>query len=240
MREVDEAVRQGEAQDFLARWGKPLLGLLILGLAAFAGYLYWQDRQEAEMERNSEQLVAGLDQVQAGNLDSAYSSLEDLAASGEGGAATAAAMLRAGIAAEQDRSEEAAEMFAAVANNADNPPAIRDLAKVREIALRYDDMTSQQVIAELQGLAVPGEPFFGSAGEMVAHAYLDQGDEDEAGALFAQIAKAENVPESLRSRARQMAGVLGVDAIVDVDAVLEEQGVTPDGADGEAASATTE
>ena len=29
----------------------------------------------------------------------------------------------------------------------------------------------------------------------------------------------------MRSRARQMAGVLGVDAIEDVDALLEEQGV---------------
>ncbi len=238
MREVDDAVRQGDAQDFLSKWGKPLLALLIVGLLGFAGYLYWQNRQEAAMERNSEMLVAGLDQLQAGNLDTAFSSLEELAASGEGGAATAAAMLRAGIAAEQGRSQEAAEMFGAVAASADTPPALRDLAKVREVALRYDELTNQQVIAELQGLARPGQPFFGSAGELVAHAYLEQGDEAEAGALFAQIAKADDVPETLRSRARQLAGVLGVDAIEDVDAVLQEQGVTSDDAADETAPVT--
>ena len=47
LREVDDAVRQSDAQAFLDRWGKPLLGLIILALVAFAGYLYWDSRQEA-------------------------------------------------------------------------------------------------------------------------------------------------------------------------------------------------
>ena len=34
----------------------------------------------------------------------------------------------------------------------------------------------------------------------------------EAGAMFAALAKDEGVPESIRSRAVQLAGVLGVDA----------------------------
>ena len=40
--------------------------------------------------------------------------------------------------------------------------------------------------------------------------------------MIGEIAKDEEVPESLRSRARQMAGLLGVDAIEDVDQVLDE------------------
>ena len=107
---------------------------------------------------------------------------------------------------------------------------MRDLAKVREIAVRYDTMKSADIIAALKPLAVPGNPYFGSAGEMVAHAYLDQGKRAEAGALFAQIAKDDQVPETMKSRARQMAGVLGVDAIEDVDALLEEQGLGKDAA----------
>ena len=72
---------------------------------------------------------------------------------------------------------------------------------------------SADIGATLKPLATPGNAVFASAGELVAHAYLDQGKRAEAGALFAQIAKDENSPESARSRARQMAGVLGVDAI---------------------------
>ena len=78
------------------------------------------------------------------------------------------------------------------------------------------------MITRLKPLAVPGNPYFGSAGEMVAMAYLEQGKRQEAGTLFSSIAKDENVPDGLRSRSRQMAGLLGVDAIEDVDKVLEE------------------
>ena len=104
-----------------------------------------------------------------------------------------------------------------------------DLAQIRAVVARYDTMKPADVITKLKPLATPGNAYFGSAGELVAHAYLDQGKNAEAGALFAQIANDEKTPESLRSRARQMAGVLGVDAVKDVDALLKEQGVSSDG-----------
>jgi hypothetical protein len=48
---------------------------------------------------------------------------------------------------------------------------------------------------------------------MVALAYLQQGRRDLAGQLFGQIAATEHVPESIRQRAVQMSGTLGVDAV---------------------------
>ena len=44
----------------------------------------------------------------------------------------------------------------------------------------------------------------------------------EPGPLFAAIAQDEEVPQSLRSRTRQLAGLLGYDAVDDVDAALAE------------------
>ena len=236
LREVDDAVRQGDTEEFFTKYGKPLLVVLVLGLVGFGGYLFWDSRQEQAMEADSEVLVGALDQVEAGNLQTGYDQLEALAGEDRGGASAVAGLMRAGIAAEQDRPDEAARLFAAVAANESAPQALRDLAKLREVATRYDSLSSGEVISQLKPLAVPGKPFFASAGELVAHAYMDQGKNAEAGALFAQIAKDDDAPEGLRSRARQMAGVLGVDAIEDVDALLEEQGVDTQAADGEAAA----
>jgi hypothetical protein len=47
---------------------------------------------------------------------------------------------------------------------------------------------------------------------MTAIAHLRANRRDLAGTMFGQIAKAEDVPESIRQRAVQMAGLLGVDA----------------------------
>lgn len=240
LREVDDAVRQGDAEEFLNTWGKPLLGVLLAGLAAFGGYLYWDSRQEAAMERDSEALVGALDQIQAGNIDTGYDRLAELAGKEGGGAAVAAVLMRAGIAEQRGDDGEASKLFRSVAENDDAAPALRDLARLRDVALNYDRMKDAEIVAALKPLAVPGKPYFASAGELLAHSYLDQGKRAEAGALFAQIAKEEDAPETIRSRARQMAGVLGVDAIEDVDALLEEQGVERDEAAGENAAAVTE
>lgn len=230
LREVDEAVRQDQLSSFATNYGKPLIAAVVLGLACFGGYLVWEGRQEAAMEGDSEALVAALDQIEAGNLATGSAALEPLIADGNPGAQSAARLLKAGIALEQGKAKEARELFAAIAADDNAPPAMRDIATIREVATAYDTMAPADVIARLKPLAVPGKPFFGSAGELVAMAYLDQNKPKEAGAMFASIAKDETVPDGLRSRSRQMAGLYGVDAIEDVDKVLEELGNPQDAA----------
>ena len=123
---------------------------------------------------------------------------------------------------EQSKPAEAAKLYDAVAADGSAPQALRDLATIRAVTTRYDQMKPAEVVAKLKPLAVPGSPWFGPAGEMVAMAYLDQGRNAEAGALFAAISKDKNTSDSMKSRTRQMAGLLGVDAIDDVDTVIRK------------------
>jgi hypothetical protein len=69
------------------------------------------------------------------------------------------------------------------------------------------------IIQRLGAYARPGHPWFGSAGEMVAIAHLRQQQPQRAAPIFSAIARDETVPPSIRSRAVQMAGALGVDAV---------------------------
>lgn len=227
LREIDDAVRQDQMAEFGRRYGKPLIAAVVLVLLLFGAYLLWQQRQEQAWERDSEVLVTALDQVEAGNLAAAEQQLQPLIADGSGGASAAARMLSAGIAAENGNLRRAGEAFAAIADDGDVPAEIRQLARVRQVATQYDQLPPQQVIALLADQARPGQPFFGSAGEMVAMAYLAQGNRQQAGTLFAQIARDEAVPETLRARARQMSGLLGVDTIDNVGEVIAPQGSVP-------------
>lgn len=227
LREVDDAVRQGDMEHFGRTYGKPLAAAVVLALVAFGGYLFWNARQDAAREGDGEVLIGALDQVQAGNLEAGSDALKPLTEDGEGLARANALMLQAGIASQRGESAEAAGLFGRVAESGDAPQMVRDLARIRRVALQFDSMDKAAVVRELGPLAQADSPFFGSAGELVAMAYLQQGKCREAGALFAEIAKSSDVPEGIRSRARQMAGVLGVDAIVDVRQLLEEQGADP-------------
>lgn len=222
IREIDDAVREEQLLSFLQNYGKIVLGVVISGLVLFAAYLIWDHFHEKSLEADSEALTAALDQVEAGNLNTASKQLDTLIAETDGLAAANAKMLKAGIAMEKGRSQEAAKIFAEVAADDSAPKALRDLALVREIGATFDDRKPDDIIAKLRPIAVKGEPFFGSAGEMLAMAYLAKGDNAKAGALFAEIAKDESVPESLRSRARQIAGLMGVDAIADVNEIMKD------------------
>jgi hypothetical protein len=92
------------------------------------------------------------------------------------------------------------------------PQPYRDAALIRQTALEFDQLQPQEIVARLQPLAKPGNPWFGSAGEMTAMALIKQGKKAEAGQLFAAIARDTNVPPSLRARSVQIAGTLGFDA----------------------------
>lgn len=223
LREVDDAVRQDDLVSFGQRYGRQLAlaaAVLVLG---FGGFLFWQSRQEAALNGESEAVIAALDQAQAGNFAAAGTAASGLVGQGAEGPAASARLIAAGAAVEQGQTEEAVKQLGALAADGSAPQAMRDLATLRLVALQYDRMDRGQVIARLGPLAKPDNPWFGSAGELVAMAYLDQGKRAEAGSLFSQIARDEAVPDPIRSRARQMAGVLGVDAIPDVDKFLEQQ-----------------
>ena len=84
-----------------------------------------------------------------------------------------------------------------------NRKAYRDLALIRQTTIEFDALKPQQVVDRLKPLAVEGAPWFGSAGELVAIAYMKMCKPELAGPMFAAMAKDENVPQSIRSRARQ-------------------------------------
>ena len=227
MREIDEAVRKDDAEQFFRKYGLPVGGVLAVFLAALGFYLlYWVPSQERALEEQSETIVQSLDASQRQDLAAASEAAQSLVDSDDAGARTSARFILAGVALEEEKFDEAVALFKQIADDAEAPPALRDLARIREVTTNYDSRKPADIIARLNDLAKPGNPFFGSAGELVAIAHLEAGDENKAGALFAQMAKDEGVPETLRTRSRQMAGLLGVDAIEDVDQLLEDEGVT--------------
>lgn len=223
LREVDEAVRQDEAAAFAKRYGRLIGGLVLLGLAAFGAWLWWKDHRESQLEKGSEQFVQALDQLEAGRTKLAETGLAPIAEDGAPAAAAGAKMLQAGLAIAKGDTARATTMLFALADDKDAPQAYRDLATIRGVSAGFDTMKPEEVVTRLKPLATPGNPWFGSAGELLAMAYLKQGKKDLAGPLFAAIAKDEDAPKSMRSRTRQMAGMLGYDAVVDVDQVLAEQ-----------------
>lgn len=237
IREIDEAVREDALLAFMRQHGFKVLGAVLLGVAALGGYLIWDHYAEQELERQSETLISALDYAEQGDFKTASEKVAPLLTDDASpGARAAARFIQAGAALEQGDNDKASGLFREIAADAETPAALRDLARIREVSINYDRMKPADVIAQLSPLATPENPYFGSAGELVAMAHLDSGNRAAAGKLFGAIAKDEDLPETLRSRARQMAGLLGFDAVVDVKKLLADEGVDASGQDEEGGS----
>jgi hypothetical protein len=213
LREVDDELRRDELIGFWKRFGRPLIGGIIALLAVWGGWLWWQNQQHEASGRDGESMAQAIDALGGGNTGSAQAKLKALEASKFDGYRATARIASAAMALQRGDNKGAIKTFGEVAADSSVAAPWRNLALVRQTAAEFDSMKPEAVIARLKPLAVPGNPWFGSAGEMVAISYLKTGKPDLAAKLFADIGKDEQVPESLRSRSIQMAGVLGVDAV---------------------------
>jgi hypothetical protein len=237
IREIDEAVREDALYAFMRNHGVKVLGGVLALIAALGGYMIWDHFAEQALETQSETVISALDLAEKNDLKSASEKVAGLLGDDSSpGARAAARFIQAAAALEAGDKTKASGLYKQIAADPTTPPALKDLARVREVSINFDTMKPADVIAQLKDLATPGNPFFGSAGELVAMAHLEAGNRAEAGKLFAEIAKDEDLPETLRSRARQMAGLMGVDAIVDVKKLLKDEGVSSDDAQGSAAA----
>jgi hypothetical protein len=218
MREVDDAVREDALRGFLSRFGKPLLAAIILGLAGFAGWLYWQSAQADTANEQGRTFSGILDSFEEGRPKAASTAANDLARGDNAPYRAAALMLQGNAAEAEGNVAVAAARFASVANDEDVPRELRDLALVRQTLVQFDTLEPEAVVARLRRIVADRENgAFPSAAELTALAELRRNNRERAGQLFLQISRATNVSDSLKNRATQMAGMLGVDAIEDRD-----------------------
>ncbi len=213
LREVDDALREDQLFTLLRTRGRPIMALVVGGLIGLGGWLWYTEHAASVRDKQSEAFVTALDALEASRNQTAKQGMDPLAKTGTPGYRAAVQITDAGIAEQAGKADDAAKMFAAVSADGSLPGPYRDLATVREVATNFDKLPPQTVIDRLKPLAVPGKPWFGSAGELVALAYLKQNKTEAAGALLASIAKDKAVPDTLRRRTRQLAGQLGVDAV---------------------------
>ena len=212
-REVDEELRREEALALWQRWGKLIIVAIIVALLALAGWLWWRSHQEALAGEQGVKFNQAMDALGSNQAPKAAPLLNELATSGTEGYAALAKFTQADIALQKDDLKGAAKLFADVAGDTSVQQPLRDLALVRQTNAEFDTLQPQAVIDRLRPLAVKGNAFFGTAGEMTAVAHLRMNRKDLAGRVFGEIARDDGVPASIRQRAVQMAGVLGIDAI---------------------------
>lgn len=212
IREVDENLRRDRTEQLARRYGNWAIAAVLLILAAVGGYMYWSNRQLQQSSAQSEQLDRIFEDFRSGKQADVVSRLARLETAQSAPIRAAALFSEAAIALQSGDRATAIAKYRQAEDDKGLPQPYRDIALLRLTTLEFDSLKPDEVIARMQPLAKPGEPYFGSAGELTAMAYLKQGRKAQAGQLFARIAADTQVPDTMRSRAVEIASTLGVDA----------------------------
>jgi hypothetical protein len=212
VREVDENLRRDRMNELAKKYSGWITAALVLFLGAVGGFIYWQNHRVEQSGKQVEQLSQVFADVGSGKTSAAPKQLDELANSGSKAVRASALFTRAALALQQNDVKLATAKYREIAGDDGLPKPYRDAALIRQTALEFDSLKPEEVIARLKPLAEPGNPWVGSAGEMTAMALIKQGKKNEAGQLFARIARDKQVPETMRARAVQIASTLGVDA----------------------------
>jgi hypothetical protein len=221
LREVDENLRRDQLRGLARRYGGWGIAAVILLLVAVGGWLFWQDKQQRDAAADSEILAQIYSDIGAGKTATVPQRLDALARDGEGAVRASALFTRAALAIEQNDRKLATAKYHEIAADDDLSAPYRDLALIRATSLEFDAIKPELVIARMEPMAKPGNPWFGSAGELTAMAMIKQGKKTEAGRLFAAIAADRQAPDTIRARAVQIAGTLGVDASASLPTIAQ-------------------
>lgn len=222
LREVDENLRRDQVQDFFKKNGKWLVAAVVLLLAAAGGWIYWQEKRNSDAAAQTEELHAVLTDISSGRRQDIPQRIDALEQSHSDAVRASAMLTEAALALEQNNRSAAIAKYREIVDDKGMPQVYRDVGTIRLTALEFDTLKPEQVIARLEPLAKAGNPWFGSAGEMTALALIKQNKKAEAGRLFAAIAADTQVPETIRTRAVQVAGTLGVDATASMPALQQQ------------------
>jgi len=226
IREVDEELRRDQVKTLWQRYGRLAIVAIVAALIGLGGWLWYQADQAKRSGVEGEQLSAAIQDLGTGNTTAASAKLAPLATSKVEGYRVAAKLAQADLALDKNDIKTAAAAFAAIAADTSLAQPYRDAALIRQTAAEYDTLPPATVVARLRPLAVAGSPWFGSAGEMSAIAYMRMNQPKPAAALLTAMAADEGVPETIRSRAVQLAGVLGIDAVPSNTTATAKQGQT--------------
>jgi hypothetical protein len=203
LREVDEELRRDQIVGVWKNYGRVIVGLIVAGLAIFAGVLGWRAWSHGAAEKQAIELQQAYDSIASGNVQAAKAPIDKLTGDSAPGYRALAKMLQGNDLLAAGKTKEAAAKYGEVAGDSGVGQPIRDLATIRQTQTEFDALAPQVVIDRLKPLATSDSAWLGSAGEMVAMADLKLNRTAEARAMFKLIAESDKVPDSIRLRAVQ-------------------------------------
>jgi hypothetical protein len=209
-REVDEEVRREQLKKLWERYGNYAVAaavLVVLAVAGWRGYEWWQAKKAAESGAAFESATA---LGEAGKHAEAEAAFAKIATDGASGYRLLARVREASELAHQD-AKAAVAAYDKIAADTGAGQALQDLAALRAAILLVDTAPYDEVRRRLEPLAAPERTFRHTAREMLALSAWRAGDATAAKRWFDMILSDGQTPDANRTRAETLMALLAAE-----------------------------
>lgn len=194
--EVDEEVRRERLTRLWERYGVYFIALAVLivvGVAAYRGYDYWETKKAREAGARFEQAATLTEPAEQ------RAAFEKIAAEAPAGYRVLA-RLRAAATLAQTDAKAAVAAYDAITTDSSADPSLQDVAALRAGMLLVDTAPLDEMRRRLEPLSEPSRAFRHSAREMLALSAWRNGDTAAAKKYIDQVSNDAETPQGIRSR----------------------------------------
>jgi len=205
--EVDEEVRREQLKKLWQRYGNYIVAaciVVVVAVAGWRGYDWWQSKKAAETGAAFEQAVA---LAASGKHDEAETAFAKLATDGTAGYRILARLREAAQIARTDP-KAAVKAYDEIAADRSVDQVMRDLATLRAAYLLVDTSSYGDLRARLEPLTEANRPFRHSARELLALSAWKEGDVGAARQWADAILTDPQSPPDARSRAEVLSELI--------------------------------
>jgi hypothetical protein len=205
-REIDEELRNDRLRQIWQRQGTAILAAAALVIAAYGGFVGWQNWRERQWEAAAAQYLSAMNIAQAGDPASAASAaaaLETLSSQTGSGYALLGRIEAAVLKIQTQQPAPGLAALKAIAADDSIAAGYRHLAAILWGYYGVDTLPAKDIASAMGPLAAAG-PWRFSATEIEALADLRAGDKKTALTLFQSLADDLSAPGSLRARAAEI------------------------------------
>jgi hypothetical protein len=207
-REIEDELRRDNFFKLWQRYGKYVIALAIVAVAATALAVGWREYQSRERQAEGVRYAAALDLARQGKDKEAADAFAAMAQSVGGGRAVLARLEEAALRAKSGDSDGAVALYDEIAKTGAAEQTYRDLATLLAARLLVDK-APKDAAQRLLPLTDAANPWHATALELTAIADLKEGNTTDARATYQRLADDLGAPQGLRARAAEMVAALG-------------------------------
>ncbi len=208
-REVDEDLRHERYAKLWSRFGKYLIGAVVLVVVVAAIVIAWQNVTEGRRQAEGESFASALELAREGATEQAATAFNRLAENSGSGYRALARLQAAAALVKAGNTDEAVVVYDRLATDGAVDRILRDLGALLAALHRFDAADNAEMLQRLGPLLIDGNAWRFSAREMQALVRHRSGDVAQARSLLEALVDDVDAPNGIRSRAAELLGVIG-------------------------------